>query len=331
MPLLIPEILGEICSHIDQSTLALCALVCSDLNIVAERYLYSHITVFENRAPVLFKTLCKKQYLGRYVRFLHIIAKENAQVLLGGDDFEGAVFQMRNLHTLLLDSPTLKVFSSLSPVVDYMVEFLRRQEGITVLTLGDLNNHAIDICDGEFLPALKDVTAPPQDIAVLATTRPVVSVKFYYTEADYELRPTIPFTFITQSTAHITRLDMQACQLLVAPPRDLDHLLPHVQYLVLRQDRTWGSQRYPDGDFKYTLQQLVDCISFIPRLRQLVMVTSFAAKHAHSARRTLRRECSNDLQGFAFHSKTHCIAWSDVLRRKKKLVVLPLTDCLTHI
>jgi hypothetical protein len=129
-------------------------------------------------------------------------------------------------------------------VYEDVVEFLLWQPDIEKAYFKDLN---LDWCRPAFLPHLRRVQAPPQDLAVLVASE----VYFLYEQQDYNHRPVVPFDFVRLSTMHVYRMWLQVSQLVSATPdpKDLTTLLPWVQQLVITQDLTWGTPQNPAVSF----------------------------------------------------------------------------------
>lgn len=177
-----------------------------------------------------------------------------------GKIFEAVAKNLVNLRSLYLESEIyiagllvsfsgrLLDFAYWPPVYEDVVEFLLRQPDIERAYFKDLNLHW---CRPAFLPHLRRVQAPPQDLAVLVGSCPIEEIYFLYQQQDYNDRPVVPFDFVALSTAHVYRLWLQVSQLVGATPdpQDLITLLPWVQQLVITQDLTWGTPQDPAVSF----------------------------------------------------------------------------------
>jgi hypothetical protein len=178
-----------------------------------------------------------------------------------------------------------------------VVELMWRQDSIESLHISEFNEteHEWPVV---FLPNLACVEARPKNLAFLVTSRPVKHIKFMYSRADFENRPVIPLSFIITLTARVTSLELQLSQLLSGIPADLVDLLPDVKQLFITQDASWGSKRSPpvslhfflrpfnfscvlsagQTDFAKRVEDLVKCINFVPKLRRLMIISTYEPK-----------------------------------------------------
>ncbi|KAJ7748906.1 hypothetical protein B0H16DRAFT_1847885 [Mycena metata] len=318
------DLLTEILRYTTPSTAAsLARLSRSTVRLVRSK-LYRYIVIQRTRAPELIWSLATTEDLGKLVRVLRI--EGHSFVPLRGFDFKMALVNLTVLEELYLWTETditaltdsfrgsLKTFCLGDADNDGVLEFLRRQPGIKNLGLQVIKGTRLFMPPG-LLPDVTAVIASPYDMSSVIESRPVKHVKFRYRPTDYYLRPTIPLSFLTTSTAAITRLELQASQLQMEHPADLEVLLPSVGKLTIHQDKSWGGRDTPRRDFAtHIAVNLVQHINHLRQLRTLIVFSTYWGTHARQLFREIRY-CSTTprLDMLIFHGRHRCRVWPDVL------------------
>ncbi|KAJ7835918.1 hypothetical protein B0H14DRAFT_2589970 [Mycena olivaceomarginata] len=151
-------------------------------------------------------------------------------------------------------------------------------------------------CAPTFLPRLRSIRGHPTDLPILVASRP-----------------------------------LQVSQLVAVEPTALPNLLPWVQQLFVHEDKTWGERRSPALDFGEHVRKMVNCLSHISTLRDLIVVTTYDAEQAHVIRRTIFECCTAPRLGTVIirlwnqlQERDELFTWPRVFESAEFLVEYPL-------
>ncbi|KAJ7623984.1 hypothetical protein B0H17DRAFT_1219050 [Mycena rosella] len=306
----------------DPPTVARFALCSRDSADIARHTLYRRISVAPEGRSSLFATLASNSELSAFVNYLHIA---EGRGILCSADFYTATAYMCNLKSLHIDCRidirgfipafrgSLRTFSYAEPLCDTLFQFLHQQSDITALSLtalslGNLKDQHIS---PQFLPCLAELLASPRDIPYLVRGCPVRHIKMDCSRHGLKYRLTVPFNFVQTITMPLRQLELLASQLQVVDAIEIQGLLPDLEELVVMQDTTWGKKR-PTKDWWYNLAVFIDAITFMQKLRTLIVVTQFSRNHMRAIRDLLVEDCGAPcLRKLIIHSKTTCLEWPD--------------------
>ncbi|KAJ7858650.1 hypothetical protein B0H14DRAFT_2577632 [Mycena olivaceomarginata] len=285
------SILSDIILLLDVSSMVAVVGTSRHCATISRPLLFRFVEVHHSKAPKFFATIAANPQFGEWVRRLDLQGLKALRPLYG-PDFEATAKNLVNLHTLHIECDidvrgfatsfrgVLKQFSYYPLVNEDVVEFLTGQRNIESIYCRDYN---LRWCAPTFLPCLKSIRGHPEDLPLLVASRPVQEVHMVYDRDDYDERPVVPLEFLASSAVRVQLLSIHVSQLVTVAenPMALRTLLPWVQQLVVMQDRTWGGHQSPALDFSDHIRKMVECVSHVPSLRHLVIMTMFQAEQAH--------------------------------------------------
>ncbi|KAJ7758447.1 hypothetical protein DFH07DRAFT_958294 [Mycena maculata] len=237
------EIIARIYSHCPSGDAAKLSY-CSSSHLKVFRK-----TAYEHRQP----TVGKKR-----VKLLLIFAgaeSHRAPPILGGNSFQNALWKMENLCRLHIFYPVdvgslarflrarINTLTYIFPVCDAIYRFLDTHPTITSLSLHSKMEPRPHL-PSTFLPVLDTVEALAVDLPRLMRGRPVETVIFRYQSWDSHTRPRLADgigLLSAATTRGIRHLEVMPCQLIHESDISLSQSLPHLEYLLISQDTSWGN------------------------------------------------------------------------------------------
>ncbi|KAK7030160.1 hypothetical protein R3P38DRAFT_2775578 [Favolaschia claudopus] len=323
LPQIPSSCLCEILRLLNPSNQATAILVSHRFAHIARAELYRVVEVEGDRAPVFFSALKSRQELGALVHKLTL-----AGTKYKGDNYDGlqqafsSFVNLRSLHIHYMRLGFAHVLKNIPGQVEDLlywptvcnnaIDFLLSQPHIKSALFDDLNL-AANI--PSLLPHLTDITAPPEDLAIIVPSRPVKYVDFHYSDADKVRRPIISLKFLSLSSAPILSLELQISQLVAASKDvpELHVLLPAIRRLVIYQDKLWGSAFIAANDFSRSIDTMVAALDQLTTLRHLAIACTYSNAEAQMIRRKFVCNSHLDLEVQVIGTKDSLLYWTDMM------------------
>ncbi|KAJ7694770.1 hypothetical protein B0H17DRAFT_1198932 [Mycena rosella] len=261
----------------DPPTVARFALCSRDSADIARHTLYRRISVAPEGRSSLFATLASNSELSTFVNYLHIA--EGGGILCSADFYTVTAY-MCNLKSLHIDCR-----------IDV--------RGFIPAFRGSLRtfSYAEPLCDTlfQFLHQQSDITALSLTALSLGNLK----------------------------DQHISPQFLPRLAELLASPRDIPYLVRGRPVRRIKMDCSRHGLKYCltvpfnfvqtiTKDWWYNLAVLVDAITFMRKLRTLIVVTQFSRNHMRAIRDLLVEDCGAPcLRKLIIHSKTTCLEWPD--------------------